>query len=188
MKRIKEEANKKHQSDSDLAKSLSELQVIISNDDEKNAVKLGQTWKKFFGYIQMCNIKPDLNIALFDEASVRLYHELSARDIIYIDATGNLFATEKSYMRLLYYAMVLRNPCPQNTPIPIVEYISRRHTAESIGLMTGPDLPILGLQAKCDETFLGVRGDVPPGILLNFGSPKQHFPHFEDTFEQNIKV
>ena len=53
---------------------------------------------------------------------------------------------------------------------------------------TGPDLPILGLQAKCDETFLGVRGDVPPGILLNFGSPKQHIPHFEDTFEQNIKV
>ena len=53
--------------------------------------------------------------------------------------------------------------------------------------VTGPDLPILGLQAKCDETFLGVRGDVPPGILLNFGSLKQHFPHFEDTFEQNIK-
>ena len=30
-------------------------------------------------------------------------------------------------MRLLYYAMVLRNSYPQNTPIPIVEYISSRH-------------------------------------------------------------
>ena len=39
-------------------------------------------------------------------------------------------------------------------------------------LQSGPDLLILGLQAKCDETFLGVRG----GILLNFGSLKQHFP------------
>ena len=85
----------------------------------------------------MCNIKPDLNIALFNEVSVRLYHELSAKDIIYIDATGNFFATEKSYMCLLYYAMVLQNPYPKNTPIPIVEYISSRHTADSIGLMIG---------------------------------------------------
>ena len=161
MKRVKEEANKKHQSDSDLAKSLSELQVIISNDDEKNAVKLGQTWRKFFGYIKMCNIKPDLNIALFNEASVRLYHELSARDIIYIDATGNLFATEKSYMRLLYYAMVLRNPYPQNTPIPIVEYISSRHTAESIGLM------IRKLKEKEKDIF-GCRVVTPALIMSDF--------------------
>ena len=51
MKRIKEEANKKHQSDSDLAKSLSELQVIISNDDEKmqsNWVKRGENFSATF--------------------------------------------------------------------------------------------------------------------------------------------
>ena len=135
MKGIKEEANKKHQSDKNVAKSLSDLQVTIANEDERNAIKLGQTWRKFFGYIQMCNIKPDLNIVLLNEASVRLYHELSARDILYIDATGNLFAREKPYNRLLYYAVVLRNPYTKNTPIPIVEYISSRHTADSIGLM-----------------------------------------------------
>ena len=69
------------------------------------------------------------------------------------------------------------------------DFIKRQLQCHSIGYFqkTGPDLPILGLQAKCDETFLGVRGDVPPGIILNFGSLKQHFPHFEDTFEQNIK-
>ena len=48
MKHIKEEANKKHQSDSNLAKSLSELQVIISNDDEKNAVKSGENFSATF--------------------------------------------------------------------------------------------------------------------------------------------
>jgi hypothetical protein len=135
MKGIKEEANKKHQSDRNVAKSLSDLQVTIANEDERNAIKLGQTWRKFFGYIQMCNTKPDLNIVLLNEASVRLYHELSARDILYIDATGNLFSREKPYNRLLYYAVVLRNPYTKNTPIPIVEYISSRHTADSIGLM-----------------------------------------------------
>ena len=63
MEHIKEEANKKHQLDSYLAESLTELQATISNDDEKRAIKLSQTWRKFFGYIQMCNNKADLDIA-----------------------------------------------------------------------------------------------------------------------------
>ncbi len=161
MKGIKEEANKQHQSDSNLAKSLSELQTTIANQDERDAIKLGQTWRKFFGYIQLCNIKPDLNIVLFNEASVRLYHELSARDIIYIDATGNLFAKETPYNRLLYYAMILRSPYPKNTPIPIVEYISSRHTAESIGLM------IRKLKEKEKETF-GCKEVTPALIMSDF--------------------
>ncbi len=116
--RYQTRANKQHQSDSNLAKSLLELQVTIANQDEKDGIKLGQMCRKFFGYIQLCNIKPDLNIVLFNEALVR--HKLSARHIIYIDATGNLFAKETPYNRLLYYTMILRSPYPKNTPIPIV--------------------------------------------------------------------
>ena len=78
---------------------------------------------------------------------MRLYHELSARDIIYIDATGKLFAKEAPYNRLLYYAMILRSLYPKNTPTPIVEYISSHHTAESIGLM------ICKLKEKEKENF-----------------------------------
>ena len=36
--------------------------------------------------------------------------------------------------------------------------------------------------------FLGGPGACFPGKDLNFGSLKQHFPRFQDIFEQNIKV
>ena len=29
---------------------------------------------------------------------------------------------------------------------------------------------------------------MPPENVLDFGSLKRHFQHFEDTFEQNIKI
>ena len=135
MRGIKAESQKKHQSDSHLAKSLCELEASIKSEDEQNAIKLGHTWRKFFGYIQLCNVTPELNIALFNEASVRIFHELAKQDIIYIDATGKLFADLPNHPRLLYYAMVLRNLFNLNAPIPISELISSRHTADSIGLM-----------------------------------------------------
>lgn len=162
MKGIKSEAKRKYQSDNNLAKSLYELQVSISTEDEESAVKLGHTFRKFFGYIETCNITQELNIVLFNEASVRLYHELSQHDIIYIDATGKLFANENPYNRLLYYAMVIRNPYPQNPPIPISEYISSRHTAESIGIM------IRKLREKEKEIF-GSKQVTPALVMSDFG-------------------
>ena len=44
---------------------------------------------------------------------------------------------------------------------------------------------------KSDDTFVGSparSGGMPPGKILNLGSLKLHFLHFEGTFEQNIKV
>ena len=57
--------------------------------------------------------------------------------------------------------MVLRNPYPQNTPIPIVEYISSRHTAEFIGLM------IRKLKEKEKDIF-GCRVVTPALIMSDF--------------------
>ena len=45
-----------------------------------------------------------------------------------------------------------------------------------------------GRHTKSDDTFLGVSGGMSPGNILDFGSLKRHFQHFEVTFEQNIKV
>ena len=103
-------------------------------------------------------MSPDINIVLFNEASLRLYHELSRHDIIYIDATGNLFANEKKHKRLLYYAMVLRNPFAHNSPVPIVEYITSRHTTDSIGLM------IRKLKEREKEVF---KNAVTPVLVIS---------------------
>ena len=161
MRGIKSESKKKHQSDKNLAKSLCDLEASIKQEDEHNAIKLGHTWRKFFGYIQLCNVTPELSVVLFNEASVRIFHELSKQDIIYIDATGKLFANEHNYPRLLYYAMVLRNPYQLNAPVPISELISSRHTAESIGLM------IRKLKEKEKDVFES-KGAVPSLVMSDF--------------------
>lgn len=44
-------------------------------------------------------------------------------------------ASKKTYPRLLYYAMVLRSPFPQNSTVPTAEYIASRHTVDSTGMM-----------------------------------------------------
>ena len=160
MKGIKAEAKARHQGDHDLTKSLSQLHDSIAKEDENHAINLGHSWRKFFGYIQMYNMSPTINIVLFNEASLRLYHELSRHDIVYIDATGNLFANEKKYNRLLYYAMVLRNPFALNSPTPIVEYITSRHTADSIGLM------IRTLKEQEREIF--AKGVIPALVMSDF--------------------
>ncbi len=55
MRGIKSESMKRHQSDGNIAKSLCELEASMKQEDEEHAIKLGHTWRKFFGYIQLCN-------------------------------------------------------------------------------------------------------------------------------------
>jgi hypothetical protein len=82
MRGIKSESKKKHQSDKHLAKSLCGLEASMKQKDEDASIELGHTWRNFFGYIQLCNVTPELNIVLFNEASVRIFHDLSKHDII----------------------------------------------------------------------------------------------------------
>ena len=41
---------------------------------------------------------------------------------------------------------------------------------------------------QSDDIFLGAPGAYPLENVFKFGSRKCHFLHFEDTFEQNLKV
>jgi hypothetical protein len=128
--------------------------------DEDAAIELGHTWRKFFGYIQLCNVTPELNIVLFNEASVRIFHNLSKHDIIYIDATGKLFADKLNHTRLLYYAMVLQDPYHLNAPIPISELISSRQAADSTGLMIR--------KLKERSKYLGLKVGTPSLLMSDF--------------------
>lgn len=69
MKGIKSESKKKHQFDANLANTLCELEASIKEEDEADTIRLGHSWRKFFGYIQFCNVAADLNIVMFNEAS-----------------------------------------------------------------------------------------------------------------------
>ena len=99
---------------------------------------------------------------MFNEASVRVYHQLAKYDTIYIDATGKLFSNEglRDLGRLLYYAMVMRHPYPKYPPIPIVEYITSCHTADSISLM------LRTLKEKEKEVFPNLSSYATPALVM----------------------
>ena len=119
-------------------------------------------WRKLFGYIQHFNLTKNINLVLFNEASVRLYHKLASYNTVYIDATGKLFSDEGLHERgrLLYYAMVMRHPYPKFPPIPIVEYITSIHTTDSIRLM----LRILKEEEK--EVFPNLSSHTTPVLVM----------------------
>ena len=103
--------------------------------DEAKAIELKHAHRKMFGYVQHCNITSGaVNIVLCSEASIRLYHELCQRDIVYLDATGRLFLQPKGCNRALYYALVVRHPRKNSPPIPVAECMSTTHSVYSIRL------------------------------------------------------
>ena len=55
----------------DLRLSIDKVREEIKKADEENAINLCQENRKFFGYVQFCNIAKEVNIALFTEGSLR---------------------------------------------------------------------------------------------------------------------
>ena len=46
--------------------------------------------RKFYGYVQSFSVNPYLKIVLTTENLIRLYHEYLTKDVLYLDATGQL--------------------------------------------------------------------------------------------------
>jgi hypothetical protein len=162
IKNIRAAAKKKTQFDKNLCTAISCLQQSVSREDEEDALKVGHMWRKLFGYIQHFNLTNNINLVLFNEASVRVYHELAKYDIVYIDATGKLFSAEglRDRGRLLYYAMVVRHPYAKYPPIPIVEYITSCHTTDSIRVM------LRTLKEKEKEVYPNVSCYPTPAVVM----------------------
>ena len=159
---IRAAAKRKTQFGENLLTAISYLQQSIAREDEQNAIDVGHMWRKLFGYIQHFNLTNNINLVLFNEASVRLYHEIAKYDTVYIDATGKLFSDEglRNRGRLLYYAMVIRHPYAKYPPIPIVEYITSCHTTDSIRVM------FRTLKEKHKEVFPNLPSYPTPALVM----------------------
>ena len=69
---------------------------------------------------------------MFTESTIRLYHKLCQKDIVYIDATGRVTLESKDYKRILLYPSCVRDPHSKTPPLPIAQYLSSNHNVESI--------------------------------------------------------
>ena len=104
-------------------------------EDQKIAIFLGHEFrvKGIWGYIQGLTIDNTLiRLVLFDDPMITLFHTIATRDIIYLDATGNIVENVKLFKRIYYYSLTLRHPFGLAPPIPVAEYITSSHTVESL--------------------------------------------------------
>ena len=65
-------------------------QEKLKKNDETECLAKRLAFRKIFGFIQSITfIQTELKVELFNESSARLYHDLSKKEILGIDATGS---------------------------------------------------------------------------------------------------
>ena len=141
--------------------ALLALQKKFRLEDEQEALSLGQGYRRIFGYIHTIEITNDeIKISLFTEGTVRIFHQLCRKDILYIDATGSFVNKAKSFKRIFNYCLALRHPLRKAPPLPLLEFISSSHTTDAVGSM------LLYFREK--ENFIFGSRNIPKLIICNF--------------------
>ena len=69
---------------------------------------------------------------LFNESSVRLYHDLSKKEILGIEATGSVVRKINNFEKIFLYAITIQHPFGKTFPLPGALYITGNHTTESV--------------------------------------------------------
>ena len=130
MRKISSEARLALQFDKDLIASLLLLRnCIIKSEDESIAKP-----RVVKGFIQHIHAVP-FSVICFNEASVRLYHEVSKNSPLFCDATGTIVALPKQQGKqptVYYYAVVLKHPNEGKSPLAVAELITEDHTVLSV--------------------------------------------------------
>ena len=73
-----------------------------------------------------------LVVTYWNEASVRLFHDLCKHDIIYWDATGKMIHSAYAKKKLLYYEMTARHPKKGSISAPLSVMVSDNHSLPTI--------------------------------------------------------
>ena len=136
----------------ELHKALLEIDRKQKDEDERIAVALKHEHRinGIRGYMQGITIDNTLiRLVLFDDPMVRLFHVLSSRDILYLDATGNIVEN----------CLTIRHPFGLAPPFPVGEYITSSHTIESLRFF------FMSLREK--ENIMYPNSHVEPKLLVS---------------------
>ena len=86
------------------------------------------------GSIQHIHVSP-FSVICYNEASVRLYHEVAKHSPLFCDATGTIVALAKEKGKqptIYYYAVVIKHPNEGKSPLAVAELITEDHTILSV--------------------------------------------------------
>ena len=82
-------------------------------------------------FVQSVSIAPVI-VHLWTESGVRLYHQLSCCNALFLDATGSVVRKIPNCKRILYYEMSIRNPSGSGCSIPVAAMLASDHTVSAI--------------------------------------------------------
>ena len=130
---IKLEALHEIKSFENVHKNLLTLQEKLNKNDETECLPNGLAFRKIFGFIQSITFtQTELKVVLFNESSVRLYHDLSKNEIFRIGATGSVVRKTNNFEKIFLYAITIRHPFGKTFPLPGALYITGNDTIESV--------------------------------------------------------
>ena len=130
---IKHEALHEINSFDNVHKNLLTLQEKLKKNDETECLAKGLAFRKIFDFRQSITfIQTELKVELFNESSARLYHDLSKKEILGIDATGSVVRKINNFEKMFLYAITIRHPFGKTFRLPGALYITSDHTIESV--------------------------------------------------------
>lgn len=88
--------------------------------------------RSLFGFIQEIHIEP-MRLLLWNEAGIRLWHDLCGTQRTFWDATGSLVKKSPGQeRRILNYFLLVEHPVTSEPPLMVAEMISNDHSMSSL--------------------------------------------------------
>jgi hypothetical protein len=135
LQKVSSDARLQLQEDRDLIMSLLLLKKkLIALESANVAGNIKRKKSPVKGFIQHVHASP-FSVICFNEAAVRLYHEIAKQGAVFCDATGTIVSLPKDEGKVptvYYYAIVLKHPTKDKPPIAVAELITSDHTVLSI--------------------------------------------------------
>ena len=127
--------------------------------------KQSDSSKRFSGVLRQVCLSPSY-VMLFSLDSVKVYHHISSRDFVYLDATGSVirnnstFAESKKYQ---LYDLVIRHPIKGSPPFVLASLLTTEHNAILICYFVQCFL-------YAEQGIYGHQGVKPPLMVMTDGS------------------
>lgn len=122
IRKISTESSRKNVCDQNEIDSLKKMAANMNADTKQKVVK---------GFIQHISVLPTF-VMYWNEAGVRLWHDLAKDNVVFWDATGSIIKPRRDEKRFLYYELAVANPIAGNATIPVCSMLSSSHDQPQI--------------------------------------------------------
>ena len=135
VRKVSSEARLLQEPDRDLLTSLLLIQkTMLASETTNSNTELTRCNSPVKGFIQFIHASP-FGVICFNEAGVRLYHEVAKYCPVFCDATGSIVAIPSDCgikSTVYYYCLVVKHPVSGKPPLAVAEYISCDHTVLAV--------------------------------------------------------